>query len=564
MKERYLHCLYLLLVALPAACLPSLMTVRSGWAGYDYLYFIPRLFEGMLFILGQGFRIPLYSVSFCGGLPYFGDPQTLFYSLPQLLTVVLSPWASIITSSVVILIVGAASFFFLIRDVFKLSNLSAVLAGVLFASNGFYRHRMLIGHLTYQSFALIPLVALLLFSQKISNRLAAVLIAFTGAYFVHSGGHFVSFIMVPALISVICLRALCAVKSEDRVWGAVFVRGLSGMLGALALSAGKLIAVISFMRQFPRRAGFDEPLELFDGLKLVAGQLFWPELYKPYDWGHWEYVASVTPLALLLVVPGVCFVAYGLLIRRSVLRLFVGLTLIVCLLVTFQFATSGGVFFELLKDIPPFSSLRIGMRFTSVYIFFIVVSAAIGLECIRSVSCKQLIAGVVMAAAFLQPAFEGKTVVGYMSFSLDSHDSFNQYLKEALPAATRLQRIERGRGEDLAIMSRFSSNRACLAPNFKRSPARRLQLGPVEQTENGYFNFTDPSCYAYPEVRGCKPGDRIRVSDRVNFERLRLHRNPDWPVSAAQKAGNLISVFALFMLVAIGIYEITLSAWRKR
>ncbi|OVE79868.1 hypothetical protein BVY02_02070, partial [bacterium J17] len=293
--------LLLAVSALVSSQLVYLMNVSDGLVGHDYKYFIPRLFEGVLFYRSQGLSIPYYSVSFCGGLPFYGDPQTMFYSLPQFLSFYLSPWYAVCISVSILVFLSVFGTFFLVKEVFRLSDFPSLLASTAFAYNGFYRSRMAIGHFSYHSFMLIPLICYLLLSKRLSNFAASILLCILGAYFIHSGGHFVSFISIPSIAMVILLYLLLVDVGVGDI-KRIVLRSAVAAVGSLALSFSKLVAVYSFMRFYPRRASFDSVDSWWSAGKLVFSQLFKLGGYTPFKWGIWEYDNQLSPLVLLGLV----------------------------------------------------------------------------------------------------------------------------------------------------------------------------------------------------------------------------------------------------------------------
>ncbi|MCX7090061.1 MAG: hypothetical protein NTU48_01225 [Legionellales bacterium] len=83
--------------------------------GHDY---VPGVF---LFLFGRdyfwknGFAIPHYIASLCGGVPYFANPQSVYYSLPQLLTFFMDPFIAFKISIVSYYLIGYFSMLYLLR-----------------------------------------------------------------------------------------------------------------------------------------------------------------------------------------------------------------------------------------------------------------------------------------------------------------------------------------------------------------------------------------------------------------------------------------------------------------
>ena len=63
--------------------------------GNDYSLFLPQFIFGKVWFNNNFLSIPWFSPSFCCGLPFYGDPQTMYYSLQQLFFIFFSPLTSI-------------------------------------------------------------------------------------------------------------------------------------------------------------------------------------------------------------------------------------------------------------------------------------------------------------------------------------------------------------------------------------------------------------------------------------------------------------------------------------
>ena len=53
--------------------------------GHDYSQFIPNFIFGKIWFNNNFLSIPWFTPSFCCGIPFFGDPQTMYYSFQQLI-----------------------------------------------------------------------------------------------------------------------------------------------------------------------------------------------------------------------------------------------------------------------------------------------------------------------------------------------------------------------------------------------------------------------------------------------------------------------------------------------
>jgi hypothetical protein len=139
---------------------------KNGMIGNDYSFILPELLDGYFWFKSNGFFVPFwFTPSFCGGQPVLGYPQSEFYSIAQLLTVFFNPLSSVYVTVILFASIGFFGIYVLLRKCFGSSRQSAVFGGALFMFNGFFIHRMIIGHFGFHSVMLIPLISWLLLKE---------------------------------------------------------------------------------------------------------------------------------------------------------------------------------------------------------------------------------------------------------------------------------------------------------------------------------------------------------------------------------------------------------------
>ena len=57
-----------------------------------------------------------------------------------------------------------------------------------------------------------------------------------------------------------------------------------------------------------------------------------------------------------------------------------------------------------------------------------------------------------------------------------------------------------------------------------------LKVGPTDKIENDYYNLTHPGSLLYPDYFNCQPWERIKVSDKKNFDLFINGKTPLWRV----------------------------------
>src|SRR5512135_3628524 len=94
----------------------------NGLMGHDYALTMPAFEDGYLWFRNNGFLSPpWFTPSFCAGQPYFADPQSVFYSVPQFLAFVMDPLSAIHASVLLFAGLGFWGTYVLGRRTFALS-----------------------------------------------------------------------------------------------------------------------------------------------------------------------------------------------------------------------------------------------------------------------------------------------------------------------------------------------------------------------------------------------------------------------------------------------------------
>jgi hypothetical protein len=218
--------------------------------GHDYYYFIPRLIDVLLHYKVNGLSIQWYTPSFGGGLPGYPNPENIQFSLPQLLTMIVNPWAACLISTVVFALAGYFSMQFFLKRILSFSWQASVLGGLFFTINGFYIEHMAVGHLGYQGFPLLPILFIALFAEFLPPFIAASILALVFAALIHQAGFIVIVIFI--LSSLVILPILYAINPRLFIFKRLARILLFGSLFSGLIAGSKIYAVYSLMRYFPR------------------------------------------------------------------------------------------------------------------------------------------------------------------------------------------------------------------------------------------------------------------------------------------------------------------------
>jgi hypothetical protein len=549
--------LYVVYLSIYLPFLPN----SNGTLGHDYGLHFPNLLTGYYWFIQNGaWSLPWFSPSQCGGFPYFPDPNVGYLSIPQFLVFLVPPMRAVQITFALFALVGLLGSYMLMRAGFRSSRTAAVLAAGFFLFNGFFAYRVLIGHLTFHAFMLVPLMITALLSATTGDRVSragfvarACIAALCLAYMFQSG-------MVhgipPALIAaaaVILIHALCF----GWQWQPWLLLGTAGLL-SLLLCAGKLVAELALLSNFPRDL---YPLPGISGLwneiRTVVQALFVSPPSDPsstvtnspwsFDRHEWEYGVSLGPPLLVATAvllsriaikseDGTVVLTYML--RRHGLafpgrsRVLIVVALSILLAVPIVLNWYETAWNGFLKSLPYLGNSSSLLRFFSSYIPIVIVVACLSFDRLlpRKSAPRAMrlsLAAIALGVMAVQNVATDRDYYANQSYRIGPVDTEHA----RVGATARVPMIEKiGDRVNQALapndaMIEGISQRACYQPLFgyrlERFPAEPLQAGPViSLVGDRFINMKNPACYLFTAENGCKPGDHFkvdRVKDAVEF-----------------------------------------------
>lgn len=556
----------------------------KGHIGPDYSYFGPGLLDGYYWFHTNGLlHVPWFTPSFCGGSLNFPNLQRSFYSFPQFLAFIVDPFVAITTTVYLFAFLGGGGFYLLLRRGFRTSRWSALLGGGLFLFNGFYSHRMIIGHFGYHNYMLLPLVIfLLLRSHPVENgtrwasivfdaSVAGVIIALMAM------SDFVT-LLIPALLSVVFVGIIHGLIFGRKRW--FWVRlGLGGLI-ALLLSLAKLTAVVAFMRTVPRNSyllpGVDSLFHsfvlvlrcLFVGIEIDPNRGDWiRNIEWPIGQHEWDYSVSFAPALFLLYglarMIGAFMkqgVAATLRSRKKSDWLWIGAGVFILLLpmVLNVYTPWWNAF---LKTIPVIQSSSILFRWFLLYIPVVILGSALILE--RLVPAKLRVAACVAA---LSCCLVTKASIRNYHYTEDTYDpqpivhGFHQVETGAhTPAISTMGFYQDDKGQpELPVnrndtfmqgVSQILAYESLFGYRLEYLPFKTLHPGKALATSNGVLNVKNPASYLWPDENHCKPGDHFKIEDKAAAEAFLNYKPFPFRMSLIQRIANWTTLISFATVI---------------
>ncbi len=529
------------MAVLCATWLPDLPN-QAGRLGVDWGFWLPNLLAADAFHhTAPAWAVPWFTPSQCAGVPLHADPQGLVLSLTQALTFVVSPLRAVQLSFAAYAACGFLGAFWLARGRFGCSRPASLLGATLFALNGFYAARMMVGHLSFAPFMLIPAMAACVAGPAGRWRAEVWRCAGLGVLFAACVQAGMAVLVLPAMLCLATLAVLHGAVAGGKLRAAALRLVLGVGLG-LVLCAGKLAAGLALLSHVPRDA---YPLPGFANLLQAAWAamrcvFFWPSaqmndamVNNPFTLELHEFDYRAGPVPLLLIA------AAGARAWRErtgargpahVRLLWEALALL--LLVPLALNTHGGFWTAFLKHVPLLRNASTMLRWFAAYIPPACIGAALALDRL-TVSSSRRWAGAASGAAITVCCLLCADRGVYGAGGLGVYDPAPvQASWRALAATGQVTPIDRlsvltdaqGR-RDMSIrrtnqMTQGASPLFCYDPLFgyRLEGFRQgtLHAGPViDQTSLGArteLNLKNPACYVFPGANGCAPGDTFTAA----------------------------------------------------
>ena len=558
--------------------------------GHDYSYHFPRLLDTFLHYKINGLSIQWFSPSFGGGLPSFPNPQHLQFSLPQLLVFFFTPWVSAQISSIFFSLLGYWGFYRFGQDILKVGWRISSLGALLFMINGFIIEHAAAGHITFQTFPLVSVILYFLVSKKFKPITAGLWIGIMGAVMVFSGSFY---IVVSFVFSIAISFSLIVVFKPElidfkRVGKITFV----GIISSLLITAGKLYAVSSYMRFYPRLVTVHYYDTFITSLVGVFYQILGVMSLVPYYILRgtdpefvleslaavsrfryvWETDVSFSPVLLLLCMVGVLWLAFNfkrIFARKNSKLIWIGVfLLLLSAWITFEFVTARGISYELIKKFPIINSLRVNQRYVISFLLPASLFGTFSLSAILSplktkfkhywTAGLSLVTLLFLGSYFLiSPEIQERefhdrvSSAAYRSFSEEEYFSVTDV---SFSHNTEMYSSH---------ISSIITYEALISSGSQKLRSQLVEGDPFKVSD-GYFNFNNPVGFVYPEESGTVAYERFKLEDRDILEDFLERKQPAWEIPKVQLFLNGLSLLTVIGILGYFGYSFIVKNSRKQ
>ncbi|NIQ14479.1 MAG: hypothetical protein GTO02_08775, partial [Candidatus Dadabacteria bacterium] len=540
---------------------------KNQQLGGDYSYFLPVLLNGYYWIqVNNFFEIPWFSPAFCGGVPFFPNPQVMFYSLPQVLTLFLDPLKSIYVTYIIFAAIGFTGFYLLLRCVFTTSQEVAILGAILFLFNGFYAHRMIIGHLTYHSFMFIPLIAFFLLhypkrnNNDLENKISVILSGSLIAYMVHSGA---ANFVVMALFSVVGIWLISCIYGNKHPG---FIPRFSLMcIIAVCLSATKLASSLAFLVNYPRDF---YPLPGIEGfgssLLFVIRTLFLQGIWDAdtsdivnskilFEQHEIEFGVTVIPLIIIIVYLLLFSIRLVNTHTRSILelskpRILAIVSLIFLLLLPVILNTYTPDWNVFLKSLPYIKNNSTLLRWIAVEIPLVILVSVLLINLIKDQFVRNTLVALCITGVIYINAVTDRSFYHNQQYIPDAiiNSYFDVKKNKTLPKINYIGAfINKDNQYEMGVIGRNDlmtngiSQLLCYEPIFgyalEKFNFENIHIGEIMNEKDGLLNMRNPACYVFGESNNCRPGENFKIEQKDTVDTFSSYKPFQFQIPLTQK-----------------------------
>ncbi len=592
-KKSYLFYIFALIIILAHQIIfQDFFPNKNLLLGHDYASQMPNFIFGKVWFNNNFLSVPWFTPSFCCGIPFYGDPQSMYYSFQQLIFLFFSP---IMSLKLMFLFFSLTSFFgtlLLLNKSFKKNIYISLIAASIFLFNGFFNFRAIIGHVTFLSYTFIPIycyLVILSFEEnhnKPKSIFHLLISSVVFANFIHSGS---GTIMLPIVFSILFIIFIYIYLNEKLK---IIYNLILSFLAGLVISSSKIYASLSFLSNFPREYSHMVFNNFYDLVIITFKSLFlYPDISKfnssviegainKLNVHEIEFGISIVPLLVFMIflvnLKKIKFNKFNFIKIISLISMF----MIVIFTTTINISDNIlGTFFQ---KFPIVKNNWVNYRFLLVYIIPIIVISSIFIDKLNfKESNLKIFTLFCLTTILLQNYFYNKDYYADQIYDPINFEKFHQE-KEKIKSL-KIKNMALILDENKKVIINYQRNGLflnelspilCYQPifgyNLESLPRKNLLFnkknkindnlflytGDPKFIKEGKLNFFNPSCFMFPKENKCLPGDVFKKDQINKLNNFLNYKTFEFKMSKMQKFFNYISILSLALIFSYIIYYI--------
>lgn len=577
---------------------------KNGTMGHDWSWTIPGYLIGAVAYFDPNFSFAdFFSLGFEASASPIGCHSSTGYEFrffphtpaPYLMLLGASPTTIAYFQFLLFASIGFWGMFVLLRQIMGLASPMAFLGAAIFMFNGFYAHRIVIGH-PYHAVMLVPLLAYCLTvrpkadGRGIRHTLLWGVFAGVVAYYAYSFNVFI--VIVAFMLSLLALLAISLFQRGGFV--PLALRSAIAIMAAIGLAFQSLYGTFtSHGMDIAIAQRISYPFPAIRDIGTTLGLLFELMFLAPIDIEQsyqavvlnlgvtqqrheLEYGITLVPLVLL-----VAFIATAIWrwlqsdvwvsVRLTNSQKLYVVAILLIVLFPIIYTTHFPSLLPIIKSTPLINATTSPQR---TYFLFVVLIPVLAVLATSRFNLKRMawpVVIVLLGGMVVSTAWKDREFYHAQPYDPKPIQAAHEQLKDGwkLPKIEKIGLLTDGAGglvhDQMVEANLFLEgvqHMGCYIPGYSSVPTEyigTLHPGSIWGETDGYFNIKNPACNSWPKENNCRPGDHFKVEQREWVEQYISHKNFPMVVPDSVIRASHVSAFSFF---AVTIFLLVVALYR--
>ena len=563
----------------------------KGFLGHDYEYFLPNFMFGKIWFANNLLAVPWFTPSICCGIPFYPDPQTMYYSLQQIFFLIFEPIFATKILFIYLSIIAYLGMYLLLKKNFNFNFYLSLLGASIFLFNGFFVYRTIVGHVGYINFIFVPIYCFLLISsiQHVNLNLKKIylfLSAITLSSLIYSGTGSLMFVII---LSIIITLLIFNIKNKNIYL--LFTGFAKSLFLTLLISLSKISASIFFLKNFERtyqplffKNTYDYIYSTFQSLFLFPNsehfnQTVTNKVVNSIGVHELEFGVTIVPFLGIILF----FFNFKKIINSNNKFKFFLLSFFIVII---PLVLNSGYFSidKIWNSIPVLGSTWVQIRWNILYIIPLIIFSLVVFSSISFLKRNNFFVVILMFIVVLQNIIYDKKYYHNQFYNpenmiqftktINDHDAKSYSIKEISVYVDKSNKPIRNQRNDL--FATRASSYFCYQPifgyNLEKFPKNNLVFNKKTSVQNNLtlitgdidlnksmkkLNFLNPTCFLFPNENDCKPGELFNQDQALNLSNFLSYKKIIFKKNIIQNISDyvsLISFLSLLIFLFINLY----------
>ena len=551
--------------------------------GHDYEYFLPNFMFGKIWFENNLLAIPWFTPSFCCGIPFYPDPQTMFYSLQQLFYIIFEPVFATKILFFYFSLIAYVGMFLLLKKSFNFTYHLSLLGATIFFFNGFFVYRVIVGHLGYVNFIFVPLYCYLLISS-ISHlnfnlrRIYLILSAIILSSLFYSGTGSLMFVIIFCIITTLLIYNI-----KNKNFYLLFIGLSKSLFLTLLLSLSKISASVFFLKNFERT---NQPLFFENTYDYIYSTLkslfFFPDSVHFNETVTNKVLSSIGVHELefgITIVPFLAILLFFINFKNIINLQHIYKPILLSIFIFIIPLSLNAAYFSINKiwsSIPLIGSTWVQIRWNILYIIPLIIFSLVIFNSTSFIKKNNYLVIILIFVVVFQNIIYDKKYYHNQLYNPQNMTQFSKVINDQDISKYSIKKISTFLNQNNKIIRKQrndhfkneGSSYFCYQPIFgyelEKFPKNNLSFdkkinisndislltGDVQVNKSAEnFNFLNPTCFLFPDENECKPGDLFTKDQEINLLNFLKYKKIIFKKNMIQNISDYISLITFIILL---------------